>query len=100
MYFFYPYLAFALGIDPFDERRVRTLSRVKVEDVEEGSVVVWDGHFAPNEAGVSLDSLMSSSGYRLLHSIKPEVAIRSLNNVPFEIHVFERIRGTMRAVPR
>ena len=93
MYFSYPYLAFTLGIDPFEERRARTLSRVKVEDVEKGSVVVWDGHFGPNEAGVSLDSLMSNSGYRLLYSIKPEVVIKSLNNVPFEVHVFERIRG-------
>jgi hypothetical protein len=93
LYFFYPSLALALGIDPFDERRARTLTRVKDDEVEEGSIVVWDGHFGPNEAGVSLDSLLANPGYRLLYSIKPEVPTRTLNDSLFEIYVFERGRG-------
>jgi hypothetical protein len=51
---------------------------VKDDEVEEGSIVVWDGHFGPNEAGVSLDSLLADPGYRLLYSMKPEVPTRTL----------------------
>lgn len=90
MSFDYPFLAVALGIDFFDPQRRTPLSRAVENRTEEGSVVVWDGHFGPNEARVDLQSLRSHPGYRPLRSFKPEVEIESLKGSPFEIHVFER----------
>jgi hypothetical protein len=93
MSFDYPFLAVALGIDYFDAQRRTNLRRFAEDRTEPGSVVVWDGHFGPNEAGVDLERLRSHPGYRLLRSFKPEVEITSLNKSPFEIHVFERTAG-------
>jgi hypothetical protein len=90
LFFDYPFLAVALDLDFFDEQRRGRFSLVAGEQTEEGSVVVWDGHFGPNEAGVDLQGLLSHSGYRLLRSFKPPVEIKSLKDSSFEIHVFER----------
>jgi hypothetical protein len=90
MFFDYPFLSIALGLDFYDEQRHGRLKRLSEGQIEPGSVVVWDGHFGPNEAGIELRGLLNDPGYRLLHSFTSPVETRSLKNSPFEIHVLER----------
>lgn len=89
VYFFYPYLNVILDIDPYDSDSFIKLWSFDESWAPYGSIVIWDGHFGPNECNIQLDHLQNNPKFKPLKSFKPDVPFKTLNNYDFEIHVFE-----------
>jgi hypothetical protein len=84
----HPYLNLLLDVDPFDTAKIENLD--KVENAVEGDVIVWDGHFGPNEMKLPKERLESDSSLQLLHVIEPETLFYTLNNYLYEIRIYRK----------
>ncbi len=95
LYFLYPYLNILADIDPWDTRRFVEIWGFHFDYADVGSMVIWDGHFGPNEGRIPLDSLRSHPDFTLRASFIPKVPFKTLNDYNFEIHIFERTGKSM-----
>jgi hypothetical protein len=93
-YFLYPYFNMLTGIDPKDHDHFTEIWSFDEEYAPVGSIVIWDGHFGPNEGNVPLKLLQNHHDFRLIKSFYPPEPFKTSNNYDFEIHVFERIQKT------
>jgi hypothetical protein len=84
----HPYLNLLLDVDPFDTRKIENLD--KVVNAVEGDVIVWDGHFGPNEMKLPKAQLEADSSLQLLHVIEPETLFYTLNNYLYEIRIYQK----------
>ncbi|MFN5295135.1 MAG: hypothetical protein ACK5BL_06365, partial [Flavobacteriales bacterium] len=84
----HPYLNLLLDVDPFDIEKIETLN--KVENAKPGDVVVWDGHFGPNEMELPKEQLETDSTFELLQVIEPETLFYTLNNYLYEIRIYRK----------
>jgi hypothetical protein len=84
----HPYLNLLLDVDPFDTRKIENLD--KVANAAEGDVIVWDGHFGPNEMKLPKAQLEADSTLQLLHVIEPETLFYTLNNYLYEIRIYQK----------
>lgn len=89
VYFFYPWLNVLLDIDPYDSERFIKLWSFDESWAPHGSILIWDGHFGPNECNIPLERLQTDERYRHVQSFIPKVPFKTLNDYPFEIHVYE-----------
>ncbi len=93
-YFLYPYLNILLDIDPKDTEHFIQLWSFDFQYAPVGSIVIWDGHFGPNESQLPLADLMEHPDFKLIQSFIPEEPFKTSNDYDFEIHVFERVRDS------
>lgn len=91
-YFLYPYFNMLTGIDPKDHEHFTEIWSFDIQYAPKGSIVIWDGHFGPNEGKVPLELLKNHPDFVLIKSFFPEQPFKTLNDYNFEIHIFERIR--------
>jgi hypothetical protein len=89
-YFLYPYFNILADIDPKDTDHFIELWSFDARYAPVGSIVIWDGHFGPNEGNVPLEMLENHQDFKKIKSFYPQVAFKTLNDYNFEIHVFER----------
>ncbi|MEW6468609.1 MAG: hypothetical protein AB1458_06775 [Bacteroidota bacterium] len=93
LYYLHPYLTLAMDIDPFDTVKSTALWGLNREHPEnglkEGSLVIWDAHYGPNEAQIKLEKLIDNPNFRLLKTFEPVVPFTVLGGYDFKIHVFE-----------
>ena len=89
-YFLYPYFNILTDIDPKDTDHFIELWSFDHRYAPVGSIVIWDGHFGPNEGNVPLELLQEHPDFVEIKSFYPEKAFKTLNDYNFEIHVFER----------
>ncbi|MBI1305518.1 MAG: hypothetical protein GC181_02760 [Bacteroidetes bacterium] len=92
-YFLYPYLNMLTGIDPKDHEHFTEIWSFDIQYAPKGSIVIWDGHFGPNEGKVPLELLMNHPDFVKIKSFYPAHPFKTLNDYNFEIHVFERVKG-------
>ena len=91
IHYLHPFLGFAAGIDPYQERvRNHFPDSAMIQATEEGTLFVWDAHFGPNEGGVPLDRLLRDDRLRLLDMMVPAEHMKVLGARPFEVYFFER----------
>ncbi len=90
-YFLYPYFNILADIDPKDTDHFIELWSFDIRYAPKGSIVIWDGHFGPNEGNVPLELLKNHPDFKEIKSFYPKKAFKTLNDYNFEIHVFERI---------
>ncbi|MCB9246103.1 MAG: hypothetical protein H6606_06690 [Flavobacteriales bacterium] len=90
-YFLYPYLNILLDIDPRDTDHFIQLWSFDFDYAPLGSIVIWDGHFGPNECQLPLQELEEHPDFRRIASFIPEKPFKTLNDHDFEVHVFERV---------
>ena len=87
-------LARQLGKDPFDRSAfggAADLDRaIPHTGIPEGSLIVWDAHYGPNEGGLPLAHLARDPELARLRSFVPSPPFPTLNGYPYEIHVFVR----------
>ncbi len=93
-YFLYPYLNILADINPYEKRHFEFLWSFDFEYAPLGSLVIWDGHFGPNESQIPLKKLQNNADYKLIKSFIPEKPFTTSNQVPFEIHIFKRIKNS------
>ena len=91
-YFLYPYFNMLTGIDPKDHDHFTEIWSFDIAYAPVGSIVIWDGHFGPNEGNVPLELLQNHHDFKLIKSFYPPEPFKTSNNYNFEIHVFERIQ--------
>jgi hypothetical protein len=84
----HPYLNLLLDVDPFDTDKIENLD--KVTNAKDGDVIVWDGHFGPNEMKLPKAQLEADSTLQLLHVIEPETLFYTLNNYLYEIRIYQK----------
>lgn len=92
VFFLYPYLNIIADIDPYNKKQFEFLWSFDFDYSPIGSIVIWDGHFGPNESKIPLEKLANNDDFVLLKSFKPEKPFNTLNNYPFEIHIFKRVK--------
>lgn len=85
----HPYLNLLLDVDPFDTKKIENLD--KVENALAGDVIVWDGHFGPNEMKLPKEQLESDPTLELLQVIEPESLFYTLNNYLYEIRIYRKL---------
>lgn len=90
--YMYPYLSVIADIDPWDRKQHEELWMSSVPLYKKGDLLIWDGHFGPNEAAIPLDYLLSHQDYTLIKHFIPLHSFKTLNNYNFEIYVFEKTR--------
>ena len=78
----YPYFSIIANIDPYDKNQLSAASDVYKRQ---------DSHFGPNECNTPLARLEDDPQWKKIHSVIPRYKISTVNDVPFEIHVFEKI---------
>jgi len=84
----HPYLNLLLDVDPFDTKKIENLD--KVDNAVPGDVIVWDGHFGPNEMKLPKERLEADSTLELLEVIQPETLFYTLNNYLYEIRIYRK----------
>ncbi|MFA5322308.1 MAG: hypothetical protein WC373_06500 [Smithella sp.] len=95
VYYYDPMVCYFLEKDPFDTNQVREQianREYPEKTVTEGSIVVWDAHFGPNEGRMPLEKLLNNPNFRLLKEIRPETPFTVLNGYNYEVYVFERVK--------
>jgi hypothetical protein len=94
IFYYDPMFCHYLKLDPFDANKAkeRISDRENPENsVPKGAIVIWDGHFGPNEGRMPLKKLVNNPAFKQLKHIEPEHEITVLNGHKYEIYVFERI---------
>lgn len=88
--YFYPYLAYSLGIDPFNWEKRGVLYEHDL-NTEKGSIIVWDSHFGPVECGLPIERMMSDTTLKLLRNFRSESWLNAEGKEEyFEVVVFEK----------
>lgn len=91
VYYLHPYLGYASGLDPFGEQvRNHLPNAAEMPTVEEGTLIVWDAHFGPNEGAVPLETFLEDGRLRLLDMMVPAENLNVLGGRPLEVYFFER----------
>lgn len=94
IYYLHPYVSLALETDPFDRNKTGELWGMNHEDpsidMPAKSMVIWDGHFGPNEGATELNMLMNNPSFTLLNKFVPEKEFTVLGGGKFEVYLFER----------
>lgn len=89
--YMYPYFSMIADIDPWDRAQHDELWSSSLPFYKKGDLIIWDGHFGPNEAGIPLSQLQDDPQYKFIKAFKPQKEIKTLNNYSFEIYVFEKL---------
>jgi len=94
VFYYDPMFCHYLKLDPFDSEKAREQignHESPEETVPSGAIVIWDGHFGPNEGGMLIEKLKQNPAFKLIWHVEPEHEITVLNGHKYEIFVFERI---------
>jgi len=94
VFFLYPYLNILADIDPYDKQHFEFLWSFDFDYSPVGSILIWDGHFGPNECRIPLNKLKDNPDFVLVKSFVPNKPFVTLNDYPFEIHVFKRVKNS------
>ena len=89
--YLYPYFSIIANINPYNQAEHLELWKSSLQWTKKGDILIWDGHFGPNESGLPLDTLKSKKEWKEIHAVIPAKPIATLNNEAFEIHVFEKV---------
>jgi hypothetical protein len=84
----HPYINLLLDIDPFD-----TLTNDRLHNwhkAQPGDLVIWDGHFGPNEEQVFKEDIEKDSTFTFAFVVKPDKPFITLNRYWYEIRVYEK----------
>lgn len=93
IYYFSGFIPYRLGIDPYDSQHssegVPHIPKIS-DAIPEGSIIVWDAHFGPNEGKTPLDKLLDDNGLRLLNVFKPKVPFKVLGGYNYTVCIFQK----------
>lgn len=99
IYYLHPNFPIELSFDPYDKNTGDQLWNLYTTIIFEGydalpdcTLVIWDGHYGPNEGRIPLKKIMSDKYFTLIKSFYPKVPFLVLGDIPFEIHVFKKQR--------
>lgn len=90
IYYFYPYLAYALEIDPYDQEKAGNLWQLTGAE-KPGSIVIWDSHFGP-EGGIPVETYKNDPSLEELRTFVSEPFFTRPDGSQgfFEVRVFRK----------
>lgn len=98
VYYFDPYFVYKLGTDPYfgNVRQWNPKGNYPVKGLPDGSVIVWDAHFGPNEGRMPLDRLLDNSQLKILKKIEPPQPFKVLGGYNYVIYIFQKLPASGR----
>lgn len=91
VYYFAPTAALAFDVDPFDPNQRAYLHDAKrSNEVPQGSLIVYDMHFGPNECQYPLADIKGNPDYELIHQITPQNPFTTLGGHNYELYLFRK----------
>ncbi len=88
LYTGHPYILFKLEKDPFNAEKSANLW--DWETARKGDLIIWDGHFGPNEHKLPLTKIDNDSTFKLIRNVEPEKEFYTLNNSKFCVRLYEK----------
>ena len=82
------YVTFALDIDPNDYSKANRLRFY--EYAQSGDLIVWDGHYGPNEENTPIEKMNADTTLILLKEFRPKREYRPLNDMPFYVRLYRK----------
>jgi len=82
------YVSLALDRDPFDYTKMNQLRSFKY--AQKGDLIVWDGHYGPNEENTPIEMLERDSTLMFLKEFRPAKEYRPLNDMPFYVRLYRK----------
>jgi hypothetical protein len=82
------YVSLALDRDPFDYTKMNQLRSFKY--AQKGDLIVWDGHYGPNEENTPIEILERDSTLMFLKEFRPAKEYRPLNDMPFYVRLYRK----------
>jgi hypothetical protein len=82
------YVSLALDRDPFDYTKMNQLRSFKY--AQKGDLIVWDGHYGPNEENTPIEVMDADTTLILLQEFHPKREYRPLNNMPFYVRLYRK----------
>ncbi|VAW29525.1 hypothetical protein MNBD_BACTEROID07-784 [hydrothermal vent metagenome] len=93
IYYFSSYIPYRLGIDPYNNQRFSwgVPHTPKLSDaIPDGSIIIWDAHFGPNEGRTPLDKLLDDNGLQIVDIFRPEVPFKVLGGYDYAVYIFQK----------
>jgi hypothetical protein len=57
---------------------------------QSGDLIVWDGHYGPNEEQTPIDEIEADSTLVFLKEFRPKKEYRPLNDLPFYVRLYRK----------
>lgn len=86
IYFSHPYLSMALNVDYFDSKQHRDMDFLMTDQLEKGTIIIWDEWFSVMEGKINLDALSNDKRFELIQSFQ-----RKENDRLIQFAVFKKI---------
>lgn len=92
VYYFDPYLAYKLGIDPYSDKISQwyPAGSDPVAQLPPGAVIVWDAHFGPNEGRAPLSLLLNNNKLQLVKIFRPKEPFKVLGGYDYAVYIFQK----------
>jgi hypothetical protein len=82
------YVTIILDIDPNDYSKNHRLR--DFEYAQSGDLIVWDGHYGPNEEQTPIEQINADTTLVMLKEFRPEKEYRPLNDLPFYVRLYRK----------
>jgi hypothetical protein len=82
------YVSLALDRDPFDYTKMNQLRSFIY--AQKGDLIVWDGHYGPNEENTPIEMLERDTTLMFLKEFRPAKEYRPLNDMPFYVRLYRK----------
>ena len=82
------YVAIMLDFDPNDHSK--SLRLRDFQSAESGDLIIWDGHYGPNEERTPIQEINADSTLVFLKEFRPEKEYRPLNDMPFYVRLYRK----------
>jgi hypothetical protein len=82
------YVTVLLNIDPNDYSKNHQLRDFMF--AQSGDLIVWDGHYGPNEEQTPIDEIEADSTLVFLKEFRPKKEYRPLNDLPFYVRLYRK----------
>ncbi|HTA82853.1 MAG TPA: hypothetical protein VK783_07970 [Bacteroidia bacterium] len=94
VFYIAPYITVALDIDPNDTSKNGMFFNMDPQrpdlNMPQGSVMMWDSHYGPNEGRIKLDTLLKNPNLVLLKKFDPDEKFTVIGGLDYGIWVFQR----------
>jgi hypothetical protein len=82
------YVTVLLNIDPNDYSKNHQLRDFMF--AQSGDLIVWDGHYGPNEEQTPIEEIEADSTLVFLKEFRPKKEYRPLNDLPFYVRLYRK----------
>lgn len=99
VYIGHPYMNIILERDPYNRSVSESMTSFdekgelvyNYKSAKSGDLVIWDGHYGPNELHLPADSIEVDGNFQFIQSVKADFPFITLGGKEYEIRIYKRI---------